>query len=77
MVTTSVRNTKWLKITNLARLYYPHFTTFRNEIWNITNFVMLFHAIMEFCLDLLRSKFWLILLFLDKIVMFLWVEGFL
>ena len=27
---------------------------------NITNFVMLFHAMMEFCLDLLRSKFWLI-----------------
>ena len=26
----------------------------------ITNFVMLFHAMMEFCLDLLRSKFWLI-----------------
>jgi hypothetical protein len=22
--------------------------------------VMLFHAMMEFCLDLLRSKFWLI-----------------
>jgi hypothetical protein len=32
MVTTSVRNTKWLlKITNFARLYYPHFTTFCNE----------------------------------------------
>jgi hypothetical protein len=31
MVTTSVRNTKWLKITKFARLYYPHFTTFRNE----------------------------------------------
>jgi hypothetical protein len=45
-----------LKIENFARLYYPHFTTFRNE----TNFVMLFHAVMEFCLDLLRSKFWLI-----------------
>jgi hypothetical protein len=25
-----------------------------------TNFVMLFHAKMEFCQDLLRSKFWLI-----------------
>jgi hypothetical protein len=34
-----------------------HFAT---KLWNITNFVMLFHAIMEFCLDLLRSKFWLI-----------------
>ena len=31
MVTTSVRNTKWLKIANFARLYYPHFTTFCNE----------------------------------------------
>jgi hypothetical protein len=28
MVTAPVRNTK---ITNFARLYYPHFTTFRNE----------------------------------------------
>jgi hypothetical protein len=27
----SVCNTKWLKIANFARLYYPHFTTFRNE----------------------------------------------
>ena len=34
-----------------------HFAT---KLWNITNFVMLFHAMMEFCLDLLRSKFWLI-----------------
>jgi hypothetical protein len=34
-----------------------HFAT---KLWNITNFVMLFHATMEFCLDLLRSKFWLI-----------------
>ena len=34
-----------------------HFTT---KVWNITDFVILFHAIMEFCLDLLRSKFWLI-----------------
>jgi hypothetical protein len=34
-----------------------HFPT---KLWNITNFVMLFHAMMEFCLDLLRSKFWLI-----------------
>jgi hypothetical protein len=34
-----------------------HFAT---KLWNITNFVMLFHAVMEFCLDLLRSKFWLI-----------------
>jgi hypothetical protein len=34
-----------------------HFAT---KHWNITNFVMLFHAMMEFCLDLLRSKFWLI-----------------
>jgi hypothetical protein len=32
-----------------------HFAT---KLWNITNFVMLFHAVMEFCLDLLRSKFW-------------------
>ena len=34
-----------------------HFAT---KLWNITNFVMLFDAMMEFCLDLLRSKFWLI-----------------
>jgi valyl-tRNA synthetase len=34
-----------------------HFAT---KLWNITNFVMLFHAMMEFCLDLLISKFWLI-----------------
>jgi hypothetical protein len=34
-----------------------HFAT---KLWNITNVVMLFHAMMEFCLDLLRSKFWLI-----------------
>ena len=34
-----------------------HFAT---KLWNITNFVMLFHAMMEFCLDLLQSKFWLI-----------------
>ena len=34
-----------------------HFAT---KLWNITNFVMLFHAMMEFCLDLLRSKFGLI-----------------
>jgi hypothetical protein len=33
---------------------------FGTKLWNITNFVMLFHAMMEFCLDLLRSKFWLI-----------------
>jgi hypothetical protein len=33
---------------------------FETKLWNITNFVMLFHAMMEFCLDLLRSKFWLI-----------------
>jgi hypothetical protein len=39
-----VRNTKWLKIKNFARLYYPHFTTFRNETWHITNFVMLFQS---------------------------------
>jgi hypothetical protein len=26
-----VCNLKWLKIENFARLYYPHFTTFRNE----------------------------------------------
>jgi hypothetical protein len=34
-----------------------HFAT---KLWNITNFVMLCHAAMKFCLDLLRSKFWLI-----------------
>jgi hypothetical protein len=33
-----------------------HFAT---KLGNITNFVMLFHAMMEVCLDLLRSKFWL------------------
>ena len=37
--------------------FLQHFAT---KLWNITNFVMLFHAMMEFCLDLLRSKFWLI-----------------
>jgi hypothetical protein len=31
-----------------------HFAT---KLWNITNFVMLFQAVMKFCLDLLRSKF--------------------
>ena len=30
------------------------------KLWNITNFVMLFQAVMKFCLDLSRSKFWLI-----------------
>jgi hypothetical protein len=49
-----------LKITNFARLYIirilQHFAT---KLWNITNFVMLFQAVMKFCLDLLRSKFWL------------------
>jgi valyl-tRNA synthetase len=34
-----------------------HFAT---KLWNITNFVMLFQTVMKFCLDLLRSKFWLI-----------------
>ena len=34
-----------------------HFAT---KLWNITNFVMLFQAVMKFCLDLFRSKFWLI-----------------
>jgi hypothetical protein len=34
-----------------------HFAT---KLWNITNFVMLFHAVMKCCLDLLSSKFWLI-----------------
>ena len=34
-----------------------HFAT---KLWNITNFVMLFRAMMEYCLDLLRSKFWFI-----------------
>jgi hypothetical protein len=38
-------------------LILQHFAT---KLWNITNFVMLFHAMMEFCLDLLSSKFWLI-----------------
>jgi hypothetical protein len=33
---------------------------FGTKLWNITNFVMLFQAVMKFCLDLLRSKFWLI-----------------
>jgi hypothetical protein len=31
-----------------------HFAT---KLWNITNFVMLFQAVMKFCLDLFRSKF--------------------
>jgi hypothetical protein len=34
-----------------------HFAT---KLWNITNFVMLFQAVMKFFLDLLSSKFWLI-----------------
>jgi hypothetical protein len=34
-----------------------HFAT---KLWNITNFVMFFQAVMKFCLDLLRSKFRLI-----------------
>jgi hypothetical protein len=49
MVTTSVRNTKWLKITNFAWLYIisilQHFAT---KLWNIANFVMLFQAVMKF-----------------------------
>ena len=33
----------------------PHFAT---KLWNITNFVMLFQAVMKpFCLDLFTSKF--------------------
>jgi hypothetical protein len=43
------------KTANFAGLYYPHFTTFRNETYrNITNFVILFQAVMKF---LSRSKF--------------------
>ena len=53
MVTTSVRNTKWGYIIRILQ----HFAT---KLWNITNFVMLFQAVMKFCLDLLSSKFWLI-----------------
>jgi valyl-tRNA synthetase len=35
-----------------------HFAT---KLWNITNFVMLFQAVMKFLsIDLLSSKFWLI-----------------
>jgi hypothetical protein len=34
-----------------------HFAT---KLWNITNFVITFQAVMKFCLDLLSSKFWLI-----------------
>jgi hypothetical protein len=41
---------------NIIRIL-QHFAT---KLWNTTNFVMLFHAMMEFCLDLLRSTFWLI-----------------
>jgi hypothetical protein len=45
-------------------LYYVHHPQSSQQqktyvYWNITNFVMLFHAVMEFCLDLLSSKFWL------------------
>jgi hypothetical protein len=40
-----------------AVLYYPHFAT---KLWNITNFVMLFQAVMKFLSRLLSSKFWLI-----------------
>jgi hypothetical protein len=51
-----VCNLKWLKIENFAWLYYPHFITYRNETLelDITNFFMLFQAVMKF---LSRSKF--------------------
>jgi hypothetical protein len=56
-----VCNLKWLKKLQISQGYIirilQHFAT---KLWNITNFVMLFHAMMEFCLDLFRSKFWLI-----------------
>jgi hypothetical protein len=32
MVTISARNTNIYKIRNFARLYFPSFTTFRNQI---------------------------------------------
>jgi hypothetical protein len=57
MVTTSVRYTKWLKITNFARLdiirILQHFAT---KLWNITNFVMIFQAVMKFLSRLVEFK---------------------
>jgi hypothetical protein len=52
MVPTSVRNTKWLhehcKFLGYIICILQHFTM---KLCSITNFVMLFHAVMEFCLD--------------------------
>jgi hypothetical protein len=42
------------KTANFAGLYYPHFAT---KLRNITNFVMLFHAVIKFLSRLARSKF--------------------
>jgi hypothetical protein len=44
MVTTSVRNTKSI---------LQHFAT---KLWNITNFVMLFQAVMKFLFRLVKIK---------------------
>ena len=48
---------KWQTSQGYIIRILQHFAT---KLWNITNLVMLFHAMVEFCLDLLRSKFWLI-----------------
>jgi hypothetical protein len=61
MVTTSVCviQNDWKLQTSQGYIIriLQHFAT---KLWNITNFLMLFHAMMEFCLDLLKYKFWLI-----------------
>jgi membrane-anchored protein YejM (alkaline phosphatase superfamily) len=42
VVAISARNTKFA---NFARLYFPHFTTFRNQTFQFTNFSVLFLAV--------------------------------
>ena len=49
-----VCNLKWLKIENFAGYIFRILQHFATKLWNITNFVMLFQAVMKF---LLRSKF--------------------
>jgi hypothetical protein len=45
--------TSYWKTANFPRLYYPHFAT---KLWNITNFVMLFQAVMKFLSRLVEIK---------------------
>jgi hypothetical protein len=45
------------KTANFARLYYPTILQhFAKKLWNITNFVMLFQAVMKFLSRLVEIK---------------------